>query len=170
MNSLRHIAALITITALTGCVGDRAVPEGAQLLLPDAVKVNWAPGFNAVDDGVGALVPIDLMVFERSSGRPLDLVDLSFAPLSAGAELLAPGDITLASSDCWSCVWDASRDRYLDWRAGTSSAQTDEDGLARVYVWVDAFPVVRDELQPIEIAVSLAPGARAGGAFQILAD
>lgn len=177
------LALAFAIVASSGCVDDGVAPEGARLLLPDAVRVTWDDAFNGVDDGLGTLVPVDLMVYDGATGEPLELVDIRFAALAPAAEILAPSDIDLASGACRTCVWDAGRDRYLGWRVGTSSAQTDDDGLARVYVWVDAFPSRDGVLAPVEVAVDLptsdgsvrgrgARGAsgRARGAFQILAD
>jgi hypothetical protein len=171
--TVRPLAPLLLAVGLVACVDDGTAPEGARLLLPDAVTVNWDEAFNGVDDGVGTMVPVDLMVYEGSTGEPLEQVDILFAALAPGAEILAAPDITVVSAACSSCVWDAGRDRYVSWRAGTSSARTDEDGLARVYVWVDAFPHADGTESAdgrVEVAVALADLALGGGAFEIVAD
>lgn len=137
----------LTIAAaalMVACVDEGGAPEGAQLLAPDRVEVNWDDGFDAVEDGVGAMVPVDLMVYEGATGEPLDAIDLALSPSTDDIELVRAEAIEVLQSDCTSCVWDAMRDRYLDWATDAQSAQTDSDGLARVYVWVDSFPPDED--------------------------
>ena len=136
--TLRPLVPIAAAAMLVACVDDGAAPEGAQLLAPDRVEVNWDEGFDATDDGVGAMVPIDLMVYEGTTGEPLEAVDLELVPSSVDIELVS--EVEVLQSDCTACVWDAMRDRYVDWPDTAASIQTDSDGLARVYAWVDSFP------------------------------
>ncbi|MEZ4323211.1 MAG: hypothetical protein R3F61_37450 [Myxococcota bacterium] len=141
-------ARFLTITAasalLVACVDDGGAPEGAQLLAPDRVEVNWDVGFDDTDDGVGAMVPVDLMVYEGTTGLPLEDIELTLTASSDDIELVHADAIEVLQSDCMTCVWDAMRDRYIDWEGAASTTQTDTDGLARIYVWVDSFPPVDD--------------------------
>ena len=139
--TLRSLLIVTLATTLVACVDDDGAPEGAQLLAPERVEVNWDEGFNALDDGVGAMIPVDLMVYEGTTGEPLEAIDLALSPSGDSIALIQPDDIDVLTSSCGDCVWDSMRDRYIDWRQGTRSVQTDSDGLARVYVWVDRFPI-----------------------------
>ncbi len=134
---------VLTATAaamLVACVDDGGAPEGAQLLVPDQVGVYWDDGFDATDDGVGSMVPVDLMVYEGLTGEPLEAIDLDLTPSSDDIELLSADGIEVVASDCRDCVWDAMRDRYLAWGDDVGATRTDSDGLARIYVWIDHFP------------------------------
>jgi hypothetical protein len=134
---------VLTATAaamLVACVDDGGAPEGAQLLVPDEVGVYWDDGFDGTDDGVGSLVPVDLMVYEGLTGEPLEAIDLDLAASTDDLTLIASDALEVVGSDCRECVWDATRDRYLAWNAESAATRTDSDGLARIYVWVDHFP------------------------------
>lgn len=135
--NLRRWIPIAAAIPLMACVDDGSAPEGAQLLAPERVEVNWDAAFDEIEDGVGAMVPVDLMVYEGATGEPLEGIDLAFE--RTNLDLVEASAIEVLSSDCSDCVWDAMRDRYVDWPASTLATQTDADGLARVYVWVDSF-------------------------------
>jgi hypothetical protein len=128
----------------SGCVEvEQTALAEAQLLLPADVDLLWDESFNGAEDGIGALVPIDVMVYEGSTGEALEGV---FVHLSAadGAVLLPTDDaMFFPDDDCVDCAWDAWRDSYvsidLDEALASSSFATDADGLARVYIYVDWF-------------------------------
>ncbi|MCB9678363.1 MAG: hypothetical protein H6737_24890 [Alphaproteobacteria bacterium] len=138
--NLRPLLPVAAAAMLVACVDDGGAPEGAQLLVPDRVEVNWDDGFDATGDGVGAMVPVDLMVYEGTTGEPLEAIDLELVTSTDEIELVESESIEVLHSDCTACVWDAMRDRYVGWASPTTRTQTDSDGLARVYVWVDSFP------------------------------
>ena len=150
----------VTIVMLLGlAAGCTAEESGAQLLVPNDIALHWDESFNGVEDGLGALVPIDLMVYDGQSGEPMSWVEL---------ELEGRGDTTLAmpfqvaisidSNREEGAEWDAYRDQYFHF-VGTNpseqlSVQTDADGLARVYVYVDAFRRRSRGYTPASVLVS----------------
>ena len=136
MSQPRHIVVAASALMMVACVDDGFTGDEAQLLVPDHIAVQWDDSFNGEADGLGALIPVDLMVYEGGSGEPLGQVDLR---LDTDIDVINDGAIDVLASDCLDCVWDSGRDRYVDWGATTSSVQTDDDGLARVYLWIDAF-------------------------------
>lgn len=153
MNRTSLLAASLVLAV--ACAEDARTAEGAQLLVPEAVQVEWDDQFSEADD-VGLLVPVDLMVFEGSSGEPLDFVRVTVGA-EAGAQVLELDAVEMVPTDCDDCVWDAGRDRYVVLPADGAPAAdrtvlTDADGMARIYVWIDAFPTDEDgDLLPIAI-------------------
>lgn len=164
MNRLPLI--LIGAAALIGCSEEGRTSVGAQLLVPDSVEVRWDDRLNQSADGLGILVPVDLMVYEGATGEPLDFVRLD-VNTSADAVVLDLDDVEPLASDCVDCVWDSGRDRYVvlpDPNDAQQPLLTDADGLARIYVWIDAFPTAQNELLPIEVDVD---SEESGATFDI---
>ena len=157
----------VAFVALTACgVGDEA-SEVPQLLVPDDVEVHWDRSFNGVDDGVVALVPVDLMIYDRTTGEPLADVVIDVTALSAEAGLIEPDAVLRVDPEIQDGEWllDAWRDRWFEFvdadlgPAGSLRVRTDAWGLARVYVYADAFPAASaaDDgvFAPIPIVVSM---------------
>lgn len=164
MNRLSLI--LLGTAVLAGCSEEGRTSVGAQLLVPDHVEVRWDDRLNLGSDGLGILVPVDLMVYEGATGEPLDMVRLD---VNAGPEaiVLDLDDVEPLASDCVDCVWDSGRDRYVvlpDADAQQRPLLTDADGLARIYVWIDAFPTSGPDLLPIEVDVD---SEESGATFDI---
>jgi hypothetical protein len=144
MNRPNLIAAML-LTGLVACEGEAV----DQMLLPADVTLEWDASFNAEDDGLGALVPVDVMVYEAESGEPVAGVPIT---LDAGelASILTPDDVWVVDPDvvdnswCEACIWDGYLDQYmeLDGAEGADAValHTDADGVARAYVYVDSFP------------------------------
>lgn len=138
----------------------------SELLLPDLVSVAWEDAYNAENDGLGALVPVDVMVYDGASGEPLPDVelqvwtdDVSAWPTSAeGVVVVSPTDPT-AFTPSFLQVWDASRDQFVAFEpVDTIDLRTDDGGMARLYVYVDSFPEEEDEeggLGPIRVVVTM---------------
>ena len=150
MNRTASIAALAALT-LVGCTEpeERFVPE---LLVPDAVAVAWDAQFDEAEF-VGALLPIDLMVYDATTGEPVGNMDLMVEPLEDAENLilLADDEVENVEPGCLDCYWDAGRDRYVGFEDPGDSVlevQTDDEGLARVYLWLEALP------DPLEVAVT----------------
>lgn len=61
---------------VAGCVSEVS-PEGAQVLLPDATSFAWGAVYDAEDDGLVALVPLDVLVYDGFSGQPLAWADVT---------------------------------------------------------------------------------------------
>lgn len=137
------------------CSEDGRTADGAQVLVPDAVDVAWDDRLNATGDGLGMLVPVDVMVYEGTTGEPLELVRLRIET-DDGAILLDPEAVESQPGDCADCVWDAGRDRFLllpDEASEPAPLLTDADGMARIYVWIDAFPTDGVDRLPVEVEV-----------------
>lgn len=150
----RTLAAIALCTAtLVGCTDElRASVVVPELLVPDEVEVAWDAQFDDAE-GVGALIPIDLMVYDVTTGDPLSTMGLhvEFTDDVGFLQILPAGDVENVDSSCIDCYWDAGRDRYLAFDATDAlelDVSTDEEGLARVYFWVEALPV------SVEISVS----------------
>ncbi len=139
------IAALVALSACAEAEGD---PE---LLLPADLPVAWDASWNERGDGLGALVPVDVMVYDSATGSPMGDVDLALSADGEGAWWVTTEAVEVVEPDaCLGCeiLWDAARDQFVridavdDPRMTGSSIEllTDADGVARLYLVVDAFP------------------------------
>lgn len=176
--------AVLLLGTLTACAdGDDVSPRGPQLLLPDDVELHWDESFNREADGLGALIAVDVMVYEAGTGAPLEQVEVQLETSDPGTWLLLDDDfLVVAPEVCADCpfLWDARRDQYFVLRVselhgGDDDAvrwwdegapledlhrivlDTDADGLARVYLFVDAFPWDDEAatFEPVSVLVSL---------------
>jgi hypothetical protein len=158
MTRLLAIAGLAL--SATACALDDGEAFGDTLLVPVDVELHWDAAFNATDDGLGAVVPVDLMVYDGTTGEPRDGIALDVLP-PADAAILFEGDLQrVAPEDCLDCTlfWDAWRDHYYAVEvdpdfAGSARVTTGAEGLARVYVLVDAFPAADDGFAPAAVRV-----------------
>jgi hypothetical protein len=142
----RLSSTLPALLLLSGCF-DASEEEGPQLLAPEQVEFYWDASFNGYADNLGALVPMDLMVYDGVSGEALEAVRLDIS-LAGGEGLVVPPEALgfLDVEECAECdfVWDSYRDQYFVLPEGdlaldnSLSLETDDTGLARVYVFVDA--------------------------------
>jgi hypothetical protein len=182
--------------ALAACGTDPGEPE---LLLPQEVHVAWEGAYNGVDDGLGVLVPVDVMAYDGATGEPLADVpvevytdDAAAIPVPVEAVLVMNPpdrddqeplegdleeqlaqlglvlDVTLDEEgddplvDDRLVAWDAARDQYVvfdsfEVAAGGVELLTDSGGVARLYIYVDAFPEAGEDasFQPIRVVVSM---------------
>jgi hypothetical protein len=140
-----------TVVLLVGaaCVDE----EEPRLLLPDGIDVAWEDAYNLEGDGLGALVPVDVMAYDGASGEPLAGVELLVWTDGDGAVPVPTDGVWLVDPDEEPAFWDASRDQFvmLELAGDPLSLETDASGFARAYVYVDSFP-------------TLAGSASAGGA------
>jgi hypothetical protein len=156
--------ALLTasIVTLPAC-GFEGASEVPLLLVPEDVDVHWDASFNASEDGLVALVPVDVMIYDRDTGEPLAFEDLSISTAS-GAGIVAPDDVLPVGPEAagdvpW--VWDAWRDRYFEITPAEEPppssvrVRTDASGLARFYVLADAFPPAEEGFAPLPVVVSM---------------
>jgi hypothetical protein len=91
---------------------------------------------------------MDLMVYDGISGEAIEAIRLDIS-LAGGEGLVVPPEAVgfLDVEECSECeyLWDSYRDQYFVLPGGDSalsnslSLETDATGLARVYVFVDAF-------------------------------
>jgi hypothetical protein len=164
VHRLRRAGTPVLALLLAAC---DAEPIGEpELLLPDLVSVAWEDEYNQQNDGLGALVPVDVMVYDGASGEPLRDVevqvwtdDVAAWPTSAeGVIVVSPSDPTLFTST-FLHVWDAARDQFVAFEPVDGiDLRTDDGGIARLYVYVDAFPEDDGEsagFGPIRVVVTM---------------
>ena len=115
-----------------------ACGQEEQLLLPDNIEVHWDASFNARGDGLTAVVPVDLMVYDSATGEPLSGVELDLQVSAPDAYLMPTTDVSPLVSKCPDCdvLWDAYSDDYYDVQVELSEdysklrLEADENGLA----------------------------------------
>jgi hypothetical protein len=160
--SLTLSVQVLPVLALGAC-GEAS--EEVELLLPEEVSVEWDRAYNAQDDGLGALVPVDVMVYEGATGDPLPHVQLAVWTDSVSAWpvpvdevwLLAAGEVEREMPGLVQ-AWDATRDQFVAFEPMEGiELRTDEGGVARLYVYVDAFPEAGEtaDFEPIRVLVSM---------------
>jgi len=138
-----------------------ACGQDDHLLLPDQLEIYWDASFNGVDDGLGAVVPVEVMVYDGLTGQALPDVIVSIQGDRSAVRLLNSERVMPFVVDCLDCdvVWDAYRDEYYALSvagvegAGSLRVETDEDGIAHLYVVIDAFPRQGDLFEPIQVHV-----------------
>lgn len=144
---------------LVGCAVDESAGE-QQLLVPEQVLVDWDLSFNARGDGLVALVPVDVMVYDGQSGEPVQGAELLLRGLGSGTGVIPTHAVLppdpIAPDGMW---WDAWRDRYVSLDPEVDPfevlpVRTDATGLARVYVLVDRFALIGEEPGPAAVVVS----------------
>ncbi|MFT7521581.1 MAG: hypothetical protein ACI9MC_003732 [Kiritimatiellia bacterium] len=167
---IRLVAIASILFAATACVVDEA---GETLLVPADVEVQWDGAFNAVDDGLGVVFPVDIMVYDGVSGEPHEGVTID-VQATGDAYVLTDAELVLVDpEDCAGCTvfWDSWRDQYyaLDMDIGSlDSARhvTGAEGLTRVFVLVDSFSNDGAGYAPITVSVA---SDRANERFQLVA-
>ncbi len=134
----------ITVILLSpACVEDI---QDAELLLPGPIDVAWEGAYDGENDGLGALIPVDVMAYDGASGRPLTNVELEVWAESGTAWPVPVEQVVVVEPDdeCTECelLWDAERDEFLHEISVVDilPLSTDADGLARLYLYVDTFP------------------------------
>jgi hypothetical protein len=156
--------------ALAACAPESEDRSG--LLLPDAVEIRWEGEYNGVDDGLGALVPVDVMAYDGLTGEPRPDVlvhvwtdDDAAAPIAVDAvTVLTDLPESLPDAAPAAETWDAAHDRFVvlhtegtgdgSSRPADLDLRTDADGIARLYLFVDAFPTVDRAFGPIRVMVA----------------
>lgn len=154
----------LPITAIL--LGSACVDEvqDAELLLPGPIDVPWEAAYDGEGDGLGALVPVDVMAYNGTTGQPLTDVELQVWA-EAGSAWPVPVDqvvVVEPDDECTECelLWDAGRDEFLHEISVVDilPLSTDADGLARLYLYVDAFPEGGDGADFGDLAVLVSMG------------
>jgi hypothetical protein len=157
-----------TVVSLVGvaCVDE----EEPRLLLPDGIDVAWEDAYNQDGDGLGALVPVDVMAYDGASGEPLAGVELLVWTDEDGAWPVPTEGVWLVDPDAEPAFWDASRDQFvmLELADDPLTLETDASGLARAYVYVDSFPTVADGFAAISAVVGFGADASEDAGEDIL--
>ena len=156
---VRTIPALVL---LGGCFEPTEM-EGPQLLTPERVEFYWDQSFNGYDDSLGALVPMDLMVYDGLSGEALRGVSLDISISGGDGLIVEPDSIGFVDvEECSECdyLWDSYRDQYFvipkgEDPASVMSIDTDATGLARVYVYVDAFVTDTGDVPQLDVRIDM---------------
>ena len=140
MNTRPHTLALLVLASgMAACTSEHG---GVELLVPADVEFTWDGAYNDTVDGLAAILPLDVMVYDAVTGEPVAgaAVELS----SDHAAFVLAEDVWSGEAGCIDCMWDAYRDEYVelapDAAASPFLAHTDAVGLARVYAVVDAVP------------------------------
>lgn len=169
------IPGALTLLTATGCISETGHPAPFFALLssPGDVTLAWSEAFNATDDGIGALVLLDFMVYDSDEGLPLENIrvellsgynamylipktavkivpypSLSDDEKAALCDANDDGFIDDDAPDECSWNWDTSGDVYFELAADYANAYhpnyligaTDNRGIFRSYVYVDALP------------------------------
>lgn len=127
---------LLPLVLLAACTSEDAP---VSVLVPQLVEFPWDAAYDAPDDGRVALLPLDVMVYDRLTGEPLAGADVS---VSSDVASFVPADAVVAAPPgCVDCVWDAYRDEFVELDVDAVTpwvATSDDDGLVRVYARVDS--------------------------------
>lgn len=136
-----------SLLVLAACSAAEAVPA---LSVPDTVLVSWDDAWNADDDGLAQLVPVDVMAYDAASGAPLAELAVVVTERQEGSDDGPRVDVTPVAvhevewrSDDQAAWWDARRDAFFDLalRAEPDPVETDADGIARFYLLVDVLTI-----------------------------
>ncbi len=175
LRQTRSLSAAILVAGVAGC----AEEPTAAVLPPEDVELRWSDAFNGIDDQLAAFVPVDIMVYSPADGGPLADA-LVLVSSDAPVAFLLPQSLNLVENDgctseplegdpCFGVAWDAWSDLYVavddsishtvEATEGEMRLWTDEDGLARLIVRLDAFPVSEDGFEPAVVGLSLGEDA-----------
>lgn len=181
------IATTLALLGTTGCLPATGVeaPFDANLSIPDDVEISGA-AVGTYDDNIGALILLDVLVFSDETGLPMDNIQVELLSNSAGVYLipssavkLVGGPAEVSEDQCFDgdgnylenapdeCYWlyDSSGDQYIQFASDFANVYkpnymmgaTDEHGILRSYVYVDAMPEDSDG-QYTDAAVSVMLG------------
>jgi hypothetical protein len=130
--------------------------EHPALLLPHGIEVAWEDAYNQEDDGLGALVPVDAMVYDGATGEALGNMPLVVWTDHEGAWPVPGEGVLLVDPELEPAFWDASSDQFVRLELGDDplSLVTDATGLARGYLYVDSFGSAQP-YEPIDVFVSM---------------
>jgi hypothetical protein len=146
---------------LVACVEEA---DSSGLLLPEQVQVGWEAEYNARGDGLGALVPVDVMVYDGATGEPRADVEVhvwtdddAAMPVPVEGVLVLDRDLELGPNRELE-AWDAEHDQFVALEpVELLDLRTDAGGVARLYLFVDAFPEgagPSEPFGPIRVMVS----------------
>lgn len=196
---LRSCRAASLIVLWSGCGVEVDRPGGPEVLIPDQVPVVWDQAYNGVGDGLGALVPVDVMAYDGATGRPLAglhvhvwTADAAAMPVGLDRVTVVDGQqdtgappfpSSVASPVQWSVrawsagapaadgpyaepvpaevqFWDAVHDQFVAVTpADDVELSTDSGGVARLYLFVDAFPMegrgAEGAMAPIQVIAAV---------------
>lgn len=167
---------------LAGCIPSTGVPApiSAGLLVPESFQVYWSIDFNERDDQIGAVLLLDAVVFDLSTGVPMDNIQMEWSTNFGGAYLIpdsavkivppprvedeatcdVDGDGVIDSDAPSGCSWtfDADTGQYYEFSGDFSSdyhptymiGKTDNSGRMRVYLYIDQMPIEEESEEGIK--------------------
>jgi len=151
---------LIALFATLAACADAGGPE---LMVPDVVSLQWSDAYDGTDDGLGSVVPVDVMVYDSASGEPQAGVALTVTAEHDGTWVLPAGALVPEEHGQGTTLWDARHDRYLtlqldidDTLVGARQVVTNADGVARVLLFVDALPGGPRDFDDVAVVISAA--------------
>lgn len=122
--------------------------ESVLLVAPHEVEFSWNPAFNERDDGMVAVVPIEVMVYDSESGLPRAAATIELR--GQGAVVLPQDAVMFADPEDDAALWDSWRDAFVQVDshlvAPAMALDTGEDGLIRFYALIDEVPGAGAEL------------------------
>jgi len=135
-------------------------PASAELLVPHETPVHWAEALDEPDDDQGALVPVDVMAYDSRTGEPLPGVEITvWADADTAWPVPLEAIVVVDDPDGCDCEswWDAERDEFIEAFPYQSqlTSLTDDDGLVRFYVFVDAFAQPEGNAEDLAVFVTM---------------
>ena len=149
----RRLARTILFALAASTAGCVAEVQGPELLVPGTLEFPWDEAYNATDDGLSAVLPLDVLVYDVVTGEPLPgaAVELSADRVA----FVLADDVLPGEAGCTECTWDAYRDEYVEVVPSHDGApwvaHADATGLVRVYAVVDAVPEDAAGFAPITV-------------------
>ncbi len=137
---------VVMATACTPPLSGVEAPFSAALQLPEDVVLAWNTEYDETEDGIGALVLMDMLVYDSESGDPMDNIRIEVMSLWNGIYLIpqtavkivpppnepeesvcdsdGDGNIDFDAPDAcsWSTNFDTSGDRYFELASEYASA------------------------------------------------
>lgn len=89
-----RVVRVALVFGLAACAAN-AEPD---LLVPDTVSVAWSDAYDGTDDGLGAVVPVDVMVYDSATGAALQGVELAIASEHDGTWVVPAGRVVAADA------------------------------------------------------------------------
>ncbi len=181
-----------------GCLSDIGHPAPADSTLSVSSLTEglaWSSAYNALEDGIGVLAPVDALVVSDVDGLPIPFVQLEIISGYGGVYLLPeaaiqevdPPDPSAAGSNCdpsaenydvENCPWyDEDSEIYFElsssydgyYKPNYLLMSTDNRGLGRLWLYIDALPET-DEGAFSDVTVSVSTGYDTEGVLISVGD
>lgn len=129
----------LTTAAIALAAGACVEEQGTELLTPVALEFSWQEAYDGEQDGLAAVVPFDVVVYDRTSGEPVPGTVIELRSDDVG--LVGEAAVGSAAPGCSACVWDAYSDAYVELSdagaPGSLDVMADDNGIVRVHAVVD---------------------------------
>jgi hypothetical protein len=173
---------ILSLLMCAGCIPETGVeaPLNTTVTVPDDIELTWSDDYNAVGDGIGAVVIMDMVVMDGED-RPMDNIQVEVLSNWGGVNLIpatavkivqgpdaedlgCTGESTDPDECAYTSVYDTSGDQYYQFASDVAEGfsptyligATDNRGILRVFGYIDALPVAgEDSFGDVVIAVNL---------------